>query len=105
MFDCEDEDSEEDAASENQGTEINNKSQETRIGAWNGSSPHSLSRKQTGQYLDLGLLVSRTGKPFLFFLFRAAPSAYVNSQARESIGATADSLCHSYSNVGSELSL
>ena len=39
---------------------------------------------------------------FLFLLFRAAPTAYGNSQARGQI-ATAPGLCHSYSNVGSEL--
>ena len=38
-------------------------------------------------------------------LFRAAPTAYGGSQARGQIGATAVSLCHSHSNVGSEPSL
>ena len=39
---------------------------------------------------------------FVFCLFRAAPTAYGDSQARDLIGATADSLCHSHSNAGSE---
>ena len=40
---------------------------------------------------------------FLFCLFfRAAPEAYGGSQARGPIGATAASLCHNHSNVGSE---
>ena len=38
----------------------------------------------------------------LFFLFRAAPSAYGSSQARDQIGAIAASLHHSHSNVGSK---
>ena len=50
---------------------------------------------------------------YLFFVFVvvvvvivaiswAAPTAYGDSQARDLIGATADSLCHSHSNAGSE---
>ena len=43
---------------------------------------------------------------FLFFcLFRTTPMACGGSQARGLIGATATGLCHSHSNVGSELSL
>ena len=42
---------------------------------------------------------------FFFLLFRAAPVAYGSSQARGWIGAAAGSLCHSHSNVGSELCL
>ena len=40
----------------------------------------------------------------LFFplIFRAAPAAYGSSQARCLIGAIADGLCLSHSNVGSE---
>ena len=38
-------------------------------------------------------------------LFRAAPVAYGNSQAGGQIGAAAVSLCHSYSNMGSEVHL
>jgi len=38
----------------------------------------------------------------LFVFFRAAPTAYGGSQARGRIRATADSLHHSHSNVGSE---
>ena len=38
-------------------------------------------------------------------LFRAARAEYVSSQARDQIGAAADSLCHSHSNVGSEPAL
>ena len=38
-------------------------------------------------------------------LFRASPTAYGGSQARGLIGATASSLCHSHSNMGSELCL
>ena len=37
-----------------------------------------------------------------FFFFWTALTAYVNSQARDRMGATAAGLCHSYSNVGSE---
>ena len=40
---------------------------------------------------------------FGFFLFRAAPKAYENSQARGPIGTAAASLCHSHSYTGSEL--
>ena len=41
-----------------------------------------------------------------FFAFsRAAPSAYGGSQARDLIRAVAAGLCHSHSNVGSELRL
>ena len=35
-------------------------------------------------------------------LFRATPAAYGSSQARDQIGATAASLHHSHSNMGSE---
>ena len=42
---------------------------------------------------------------FLFFLFRAIPVAYGNSQARGRIGATAAGLRHSHSNARSELHL
>ena len=40
-----------------------------------------------------------------FFLFRAIPAAYGNSQFRGQIGAEAVGLRHSHSNVGSEPSL
>ena len=39
---------------------------------------------------------------FFFLLFRAAPVAHGNSQARDRIGAAAPSLHHSHGNVGSE---
>ena len=39
---------------------------------------------------------------FFSFLFRSAPSAYGNFQARGQIGAAAASLCHSHSNAGFE---
>ena len=39
---------------------------------------------------------------FVFCLFRVEPEAYGGSQSRGLIGATAASLCHSHSNVGSE---
>ena len=39
---------------------------------------------------------------FLFFLFRATPTAYGSSQARGLIGAAASGLHHSHSNMGSE---
>ena len=42
---------------------------------------------------------------FLFCLFRAEPTAYGGSRARGLIGATAATLHHSHSNVGSELHL
>ena len=38
----------------------------------------------------------------IFFLFRAAPTAWRGSQARGPIGATAGGLHHSYSNTGFE---
>ena len=41
----------------------------------------------------------------IILLFRAALEAYGGSQARGRIGTTAASLCHSHSNVGSELHL
>ena len=41
----------------------------------------------------------------VFAFSRAAPEAYGGSQARGIIGAVATSLCHSYSNSGSELHL
>ena len=40
---------------------------------------------------------------YFFCLFRAAPIAYGNSQARGWIGAAAASLCHSHSHARSEL--
>ena len=40
-----------------------------------------------------------------FLLFRAAPAAYENPQARGWMGATAAGLCHSHNNKGSELPL
>ena len=39
---------------------------------------------------------------FFFFFFRTTPMAYVSSQTRGQIGATAVSLHHSHSNVGSK---
>ena len=39
---------------------------------------------------------------FVFFLFRAASTAYGRSQARGQVGAIAASLRHSHSNAGSE---
>ena len=39
---------------------------------------------------------------FFFFLFRAAPVAYVSSPAKFQIGVTAAGLHHSHSNTGSE---
>ena len=41
----------------------------------------------------------------LFCLFRATPATYGGSQARGKIRAIATGLCHSHSNVGSELCL
>ena len=41
-------------------------------------------------------------KPFFFFYFSAAPTAYVGSQAGGRIGAVAAGLHHSHSNAGSE---
>ena len=41
--------------------------------------------------------------PLYFFLFRAAPAAYGNSQAKAWIGAAAASLRHSHRNTRSEL--
>ena len=42
---------------------------------------------------------------YLFGLFSAALKAYGDSQARGRMGAIAAGLCHSHSNVGSELCL
>ena len=42
---------------------------------------------------------------FFFNLFRTAPTAYGGSQARNPMGTVATGLCHSHSNVGSELCL
>ena len=39
---------------------------------------------------------------FFFFFFRATHAAYVSSQARSQIGATASGFCHSHHNAGSE---
>ena len=39
---------------------------------------------------------------YLFLLFRAAPAAYEDSQARGQTGATAAGLHHSHGNAGSE---
>ena len=39
---------------------------------------------------------------FFFLLFRATDAAYGSSQGRSQIGVVAASLCHSYSNAGSE---
>ena len=41
-------------------------------------------------------------RPFFFWFFRAAPTAYGSSQARGPTGATAANLHHSHSNTGSE---
>ena len=38
---------------------------------------------------------------YLFIFFRATPTAYGNSQARDQIGTAAASLCHSHSNARS----
>ena len=38
----------------------------------------------------------------VYFLFRAAPTAYGGSQASGLMGAVAAGLCHSHSNAGSE---
>ena len=46
-----------------------------------------------------------TGAIFLGLFFRAAPSVYGSSQARGLIRAVSAGLCHSHSNVGSELLL
>ena len=52
------------------------------------------------------LLISVLSTFFLFFfLFRAAPRAYGSSQARGLIEATAASLHHYHSNMGSKLHL
>ena len=42
---------------------------------------------------------------FYFLLFRATPTAYGSSQAKDRIGAAAAGLCHSHSNMRSELCL
>ena len=42
---------------------------------------------------------------FIFFLFRAAPATYGDSQAKGQIGAIAAGLHHSHSDTGSELHL
>ena len=42
---------------------------------------------------------------FFFGLFRAAPTTYGGSQARDRMGAVAAGLHHSHSNAGSELRL
>ena len=44
---------------------------------------------------------------FFFFLFRAVPGAYANSQARDRLGAADAGLCHSHSHshARSELNL
>ena len=44
----------------------------------------------------------REKKKLFFCLFRATHAAYVSSQARSQIGATASGLCHSHHNAGSE---
>ena len=63
-------------------------------------APHSASASGYGRK---PALVSRWETPnlFLFYLFRAAPSAHGGSQARGHIGATAAGLHHSHSNSGS----
>ena len=50
------------------------------------------------------LLIPNPRRQFLFFflLFRAAPTGYESSQARDPIGAAAAGLHHSHSLVGSE---
>ena len=42
---------------------------------------------------------------FIYLFFRAAPTAYGDSQARGRTGAAAADLHHSHSNAGSELHL
>ena len=48
------------------------------------------------------LLIFAQSAPLYVCLFRAAPMAYGNSQARGQIGAVAAGLCHSHSKVGSK---
>ena len=63
--------------------------------------PHWLSSSWSPQPLFL----KHTDLFFVFCLFRVTPMAYGSSQARSQMGATAASLCHSHSNVGSKPSL
>ena len=61
------------------------------------------SRKVSLPHLDKQQVLSSPHLFFFFFLlFRAIPEAYVGSQARGLIGATAAGLHHSHSNAGSE---
>ena len=52
-------------------------------------------------FISLALSLS----PFFFFISRATSKAYGNFQVRGPVGATAASLCHSHSNMGSKLHL
>ena len=53
-------------------------------------------RMKVGYYVRFG------GMSLIFWLFRATPEAYGDSQARGLIGATAAGLQHSHSNARSE---
>ena len=55
--------------------------------------------------IRINLELEGSGLRFFCLCFRVAPMAYGISQARGQIGATAVGLCHSHSNVGSELCL
>ena len=55
---------------------------------------------QFPSFLPSCLLASLTMVLPFFLLFRATPTAYGGSQARDRIGATAASLYHSHSNAG-----
>ena len=57
---------------------------------------------QIWEFLSLRPLMALHFSSGFFFFFRAAPVAYGSSQARGWIGATADGLHHSHSNMGSE---
>ena len=65
----------------------------TSPGMW--SVEHCLGKKVTYYIRD----------SFCLFVFRAAPVSYGYSHARGQIGAAVAGLCHSHSNVGSELCL
>ena len=60
------------------------------------------SKIQELGFHDIMQLYLSSLPPLFFLLFRAAPEAHGDSQARDLIGATAASLCHSQSNARSE---
>ena len=73
--------------------------------AFDPDQPHFADKEHKTLDLIYGLHIFVCLYCFVFCIFRAAPTAYGASQARDRIRAAAAGLCHSHSNAGSELRL